>query len=46
MNIDFSGCSNALLSYSLPADPAAREITITRVISGTQGLCEELDGSG
>ncbi len=45
MSIDFSDCSNALLSYTLPADPAAGEIAITRVIAGAQALCEELDGS-
>jgi hypothetical protein len=43
MSIDFTDCSNAQLSYSLPADPAAGDITITRVIAGAQALCEELE---
>jgi glucose/arabinose dehydrogenase len=46
MSIDFSDCSNAILSYSLPADPAAGDVVITRVISGGQTFCEELDGAG
>ena len=45
MSIDFSDCSNAQLSYSLPADPAAGDIAITRVIAGAQALCEELAGA-
>jgi hypothetical protein len=45
MSIDFSDCSNALLSYSLPADPAAGDIVITRVIPEGQALCEELSGA-
>jgi len=44
MNLDFTDCSNAKLSYSLPADPAEGDITITRVIPGAQALCEELVG--
>jgi hypothetical protein len=42
MSLDFTDCSNAELSYSLPADPAEGDITITRVIPGSQALCEEL----
>jgi hypothetical protein len=45
MSIDFTDCSNAQLSYSLPADPAAGDIAITRVIAGAQMLCEELAGA-
>jgi len=45
MSIDFTDCSNAQLSYSLPADPAAGDIAITRVIAGAQALCEELNGA-
>jgi hypothetical protein len=45
MSLDFTDCSNAQLSYSLPADPAEGDIAITRVIPGSQALCEELVGS-
>jgi len=45
MNLDFTDCSNAQLSYSLTADPAAGDIAITRVIPGSQALCEELAGA-
>jgi polyhydroxybutyrate depolymerase len=45
MSIDFTDCSNAQLSYSLPADPATGDIAITRVIAGGQALCEELAGA-
>jgi hypothetical protein len=44
MIIDFTDCSNALLTYSLPADSAEGDIAITRVIAGGQVLCEELAG--
>jgi glucose/arabinose dehydrogenase len=44
MSLDFTDCSNAQLSYSLPADPAEGDIAITRVIPGGQVLCEELAG--
>jgi hypothetical protein len=44
MSLDFTDCSNALLSYSLPTDPAEGDIAITRVIAGAQALCEELAG--
>lgn len=43
MNIDFTDCSNAQLSYSLPAHSAEGDIAITRVIAGSQALCEELN---
>jgi hypothetical protein len=45
MNIDFTDCSNALLSYSLPADPVEGDIAITGVIPGGRALCEELAGA-
>jgi len=45
MSIDFTDCSNAQLSYSLPADPVAGGIDITRAIPGSQALCEELRGA-
>jgi len=45
MIIDFTDCSNALLTYSLPADSAEGDIAITRVIPGGQALCEELAGA-
>jgi hypothetical protein len=45
MSLDFTDCSNAQLSYSLPADPAEGDIAITRVIPGSQALCEELVGA-
>jgi hypothetical protein len=45
MSIDFTDCSNAQLNYSLPADSATGDIAITRVISGGQALCEELNGA-
>jgi len=45
MTIDFTDCSNAQLTYSLPADPAEGDIAITRVIPGGQALCEDLAGT-
>ena len=45
LNLDFTDCNNALLTYSLPADPAAGDIAITRVIPAGQSLCEELEGA-
>jgi hypothetical protein len=44
MIIDFTDCSNAQLTYSLPADPAEGDIAITRVVPGGQALCEEIAG--
>ena len=44
MSLDFTDCSNAQLTYSLPADPAEGDISITRVVPGGQALCEELAG--
>jgi sugar lactone lactonase YvrE len=45
MTIDFTDCSNAQLTYSLPADGAEGDIAITRVIPGSQAVCEELAGA-
>jgi hypothetical protein len=45
MSLDFTDCSNAQLTYSLPADGAEGDIAITRVIPGGQALCEELAGA-
>jgi N-acetylneuraminic acid mutarotase len=45
MSLDFTDCSNAQLSYSLPADPAEGDVAITRVIPGGKALCEELAGA-
>ncbi|MCH7507493.1 MAG: hypothetical protein IID60_09345, partial [Proteobacteria bacterium] len=45
MTINFTDCSNAQLTYSLPADGAEGDIAITRVIPGGQALCEELAGA-
>jgi N-acetylneuraminic acid mutarotase len=42
MTIDFTNCSNALLSYSIPDEELAGMINIERAIPGTEGLCEEL----
>ena len=45
MSLNFTDCSNALLTYSLPANNAEGEIAITRVVAGGQALCEELAGA-
>jgi hypothetical protein len=45
MSIDFTDCSNAQLSSSLPADSAEGDIAISRVIPGSQALCEELNAA-
>jgi hypothetical protein len=45
MSINFTDCSNAQLSYSLPAHSAEGDIAITRAIPGAQTLCEELNGA-
>jgi plastocyanin len=44
MSLDFTDCSNAQLTYSLPAESAAGDIAITRVLPGGKALCEELAG--
>ena len=43
--IDFTDCSNALLSYSLTDDDLAGDMEISRLIPGGQALCEELAGA-
>jgi len=45
MSLDFTDCNNAQLTYSLPANSAEGGIAITRVIPGSQTLCEELAGA-
>jgi len=40
MSLDFTDCSNALLTYSLPADSAEGDIAITRVIPAGKALCK------
>ena len=45
MSLDFTDCSNALLTYSLQANGAEGDMAITRVIPGGQALCEELEGA-
>ncbi len=45
MSLDFTDCSNALLTYSLPPNGAEGDNAITRVIPGSQALCEELSGA-
>jgi hypothetical protein len=42
MTIDFTDCSNALLSYSITDEALAGIIDIQRAIPGTEALCEEL----
>jgi hypothetical protein len=42
MDIDFSDCSNAWLSYSLDDDALEGAKPITRLVPGGQALCEEL----
>jgi len=45
MNIDFTDCNNALLTYSLTDNGAEGDIDITRVIPEGKALCEELAGA-
>ena len=42
MNIDFTDCSNAQLSYNLTDDDLNGEMTISRLTPGAEALCEEL----
>jgi cysteine-rich repeat protein len=44
MSLDFTDCSNVLLTYSLPADSAEGDIAITRVIPAGAALCERFAG--
>ena len=43
MSLNFTDCSNALLTYSLPANGAEGDMAITRVLPGGQALCEEFE---
>ena len=42
MTIDFTDCSNALLTYSLSDEALEGIIAIKRAIPGTEALCQEL----
>jgi len=42
LTIDFTDCSNALLTYSITDEALAGSINIRRAIPGTEALCEEL----
>jgi hypothetical protein len=42
MNLDFTDCSNAQLSYSLTDEDLAGDMELSRLIPGGQALCEEL----
>ena len=44
MSIDFTDCSNALLTYALPDDSAEGDVAIQRAVPGAEALCEELAG--
>ena len=45
MNIDFTDCSNAQLSYTLNDDGLDGEMAVSRLIPGAQAVCEELADS-
>jgi hypothetical protein len=45
MNIDFSDCSHATLSYSLTDEGTEGGIDLSRVVPGTEALCEQLDAA-
>ena len=42
MSIDFSDCSHALLTYTIPDEGLQGEIDISRLLPGGAALCEEL----
>jgi hypothetical protein len=42
MTIDFTDCSNALLTYAITDEALSGMIDIERAIPGTEALCEEL----
>jgi hypothetical protein len=44
MTINFIDCSNALVTYSLPAEGLEGNIQITRAIPGTEKHCQEING--
>lgn len=45
LTINFSDCNHALLEYDLPSDGLQGQISITRVIPGTEVLCETLEAA-
>jgi sugar lactone lactonase YvrE len=45
MNIEFTDCNHAELTYSLDDGVLEGVIAITRVVPGSQALCEELAGT-
>jgi hypothetical protein len=45
MNLDFTDCSNAQLSYSMTDEDLAGDMELRRLIPGGQALCEELNGA-
>ena len=45
MSIDFTDCSNAILTYVLPDDGAEGVVAIQRAVPGAEALCEELAGA-
>ena len=45
MSIDFTDCSNAILTYALPDDGAEGDVAIQRAVPGAEALCEELAGA-
>ena len=45
MSIDFTDCSNAILTYVLPEDGAEGVVAIQRAVPGAEALCEELAGA-
>ena len=44
MDINFSDCETAVLSYTLDAEGRSGDIGITRVVPGAGALCENLAG--
>jgi uncharacterized protein (DUF885 family) len=44
MTINFTGCSNAQLTYSLSDEGLEGTIQIQRAVPGTEALCRELNG--
>jgi len=45
LTLDFTDCSNAMLSYSLTDEALAGEIAVTRVVPGSEAMCEQLIGA-
>jgi hypothetical protein len=45
MNIEFTGCNTAQLSYDLTDEGLSGNMDIIRLIPGTEALCENLPGS-